>query len=230
MSEKEHAEDYPLAYRDGEVDFYGRRFVVTKDTLIPRPETEMAIDAVKLLAGQSILSGVKPPRRKLSDAPRILDVGTGSGCIAVTVATELPEAEVVACDVSVEALKVAEENAKRLGVSARVKCVKSDLLANIEGKFDVVVANLPYVDKSWEWLKEPDSAGLKYEPSLALYAEDGGLAMIFRLLDEMGEREGFTRWLILEADPCQHEAIVAQAEQKGFALEEIRGYQIVLKR
>ncbi|MBQ6321158.1 peptide chain release factor N(5)-glutamine methyltransferase [Candidatus Saccharibacteria bacterium] len=225
-------EQWPKAYREGRVDFYGRGFLVSPDVLIPRPETEMAVDVVLELAGKAILAGVKAPERKLGLHPRILDVGTGSGCIALTLAAELPEAEVVAGDVSEAALKVARKNAQQLEVGKRVRFVKSDLLDGVRGEFDVVVANLPYVDRSWEWLKEPESAGLKYEPELALYAARGGLAVIFRLIEEIEVRskgEPFCKWLVLEADPCQHGEVRSYAERHGFCYVETRGYQVVFR-
>ena len=160
------------------VDFYGRDFIVTPDVLIPRPETEMMVDAVLNLAGKAYLPGVKPAPRVLPKSPRILDVGTGSGCVAISLALELPEAHVNACDVSKKALKVAKENAEIL--NAKVKLIKSDLMNDISGDYDVVVANLPYVDKSWDWI---DKKALSKEPALALYAEEGGLALINKLVD-----------------------------------------------
>lgn len=215
-------EQLPQAYRDGKVDFYGREFLATPDVLIPRPETEQAIDLAKSLAGLSILPGVKASERRLPDKPRILDVGTGSGCIAVTLKLEIPKAEVVAVDVSDAALSVAQKNAERFG--AEVKFLRSDLLEKVEGEFDVVVANLPYVDRSWEWLKEPESAGLKYEPELALYAGDGGCALIFELLKQA---RGRTEYLIIEADPCQHTRIVERAKEAGFNLIKTSGFQLL---
>ncbi|MBQ5812052.1 peptide chain release factor N(5)-glutamine methyltransferase, partial [Candidatus Saccharibacteria bacterium] len=145
-------------------DFYGRNFIITPDVLIPRPETEMMVDAVLSLAGKAYLPGVKPAPRVLPKNPRILDVGTGSGCVAVSLALELPEASITACDVSEKALKVAQENAKSL--RAEVKFIQSDLLEGVSGDYDVVVANLPYVDENWDWI---DKEALGKEPAIALY-------------------------------------------------------------
>lgn len=181
----------PLAYIFGFKEFYGRRFLVDKNVLIPRPETEEIIEIIKKL---------KPKR--------ILDVGTGSGCVAVTLKLENPEAEVFAVDVSGSALKKAKENAENF--SADVNFLKSDLLDRVDENFDVIVANLPYVDKNWEWIKKDE---LGFEPELALYAENGGLELIFKLLKQAENR---CQYLILEADPCQHERIIAEAEKNGF--------------
>ena len=206
-------------YERGVVDFYGRDFVVTPDVLIPRPETEMIIDAVLDLAGKSFIAGVKPAKRILDAVPRILDVGTGSGCIAITLSAELNEAEVTAVDVSDAALKVARKNAGKMGT--KVRFIKSDLMRKVSGDFDVVVANLPYVNKNWEWL---DTEALSVEPELALYAEDDGCALIFELIRQASGR---TKFLILEADPLQHERIIDFAKQNGFYLREVRGFALV---
>ncbi len=202
------------------VDFYGRDFTVTPDVLIPRPETEMMVDAVLNLAGKAYLPGVKPAPRVLPENPRILDVGTGSGCVAISLALELPEARMSACDVSERALKVAEENAKTL--DARVEFAKSDLMDSVSGEFDIVVANLPYVDENWDWL---DKKALSKEPALALYAKDGGLELIKRLIDQVAKQK--IKYLILEADPCQHKDVIAYAVSLSYSLFEIRDFVMI---
>ena len=199
------------------INFYGRDFVVTPDVLIPRPETEQMVDMVLNLVGKPYLPGVKPRRAVLAEDLTILDVGTGSGCVAVTLKLELPRAKVVASDISEKALDVARGNAKRLG--AEVKFVEADLMEGVEICPDLVVANLPYVDENWEWI---DKEALAKEPGLALYAGDGGLALIFRLIDQVAERR--IKHLILEADPCQHERIQKYAKKKGLTLSETRGF------
>ena len=198
-------------------DFYGREFVISPDVLIPRPETEMLVDMVLSLVGKPYLPGVKPSAAVLPQGLTILDVGTGSGCIAVTLKLELPEARVIASDVSEKALAVARENAKRL--SADIEFVRADLMDGITTQPDIVVANLPYVDENWEWL---DKEALAKEPRLALYAEDGGLALIKRLIDRVAERN--IRHLILEADPCQHEQIAEYAKKNNLTVGEVRGF------
>lgn len=187
----------PLAYLTGSKEFYGRNFEVNPSVLIPRPETEDLIDIVKTLPGK-----------------RILDVGTGSGCIAITLALECPESEVTAVDISVDALSSAQQNADKLG--AKVTFLESDLLKNVSGDFDIIVANLPYVDESWGWL---DKHSLSFEPSLALYADDSGLALIKKLIDQIIARD-FHGYLVLESDTCQQDAIKKYALERG--LEHIR--------
>lgn len=202
-------------------DFYGRDFIVTPDVLIPRPETEQIIDQVLTLAGKPFLPGVKTPESVLPASPVILDVGTGSGCIAITLALEIPESKVYAVDISEKALKVATKNAAKH--DAPITLIISHLLEKVKDGTvptpDVIVANLPYVDKNWDWL---DLEALSREPSIALFAEDHGLALIKELINEAASLK--IPHLILEADPCQHETIKDYASKKGFDLVETRGF------
>ena len=200
-------------------DFYGRDLLVTKDVLIPRPETEQLIDMVLNLAGKPFLPGVKPSKRILPEKPVILDVGTGSGCIAVTLALEFPEAKVYASDISKAAIEVAQKNAAFYGAS--ISFIISHLLEKVKFIPDVIVANLPYVDPDWDWL---DKKALSKEPALALYAKDHGLALIKELIDA-AESE----YLILEADPCQHAKIIEYAIKK-YNLIDTRGFILGFKK
>lgn len=194
----------PLAYILGYKDFYGRRFLVNEKALVPRPESEVLIDLVAELEPKTII-----------------DVGTGSGCLAITLALELPRTEVVAVDISEEALNLARDNAKDLG--AQVDFVQSDLLSAVRMDADAVVANLPYVDEDWEWINKQH---LKYEPGLALYADDGGLALIKKLINQIAELK-CAKYIVLEADPCQHEAIVKYANDKGLKLTKKQDFGLV---
>ena len=212
------SENLPKAYKQGWQDFYGRKFIVNRDVLIPRPETEMMVDAVLNLVGKPYLTGVKPSQAVINaNDLQILDVGTGSGCVAITLKLEIPETNVAASDVSSLAIAVARENAENL--KAEVKFIESDLMKNIEFTPDVVVANLPYVDKNWGWL---DKKALDHEPSLALYAEKNGLELIYELIEQTAERRA--KYVILEADPCQHTDIIEHAEKNGLELVETRGF------
>ena len=228
----------PLAYIVGEKEFYGRKFRVDARVLIPRPETETLVDLVRerihgsvrdlrQFATDSATVSRQSASRQAASAGRILEIGTGSGCLAVTLALELPEAEVVATDVSAEALRVAQENARRLG--ARVEFRRADLLAGLAGEFEVLVANLPYVDANWEWLEQ---RSLDYEPAGALYSEQGGLAHYARLLEQLGAAEARVRarWLVLEADPCQQDELARLAAAQGWRLVERRGFANCLVR
>lgn len=160
----------PIAYILGEREFYRRRFEVTPAVLIPRPDTETLIErALALLPKDS--------------TARVLDLCTGSGAIAVTIAAERPEVHVTATDLSPAALEVARRNAERLGVAERCKLVEGDLFAPLpaEARFELIAANPPYIP-------EPDIQGLQpeiaqYEPRLALASGSDGLAHLKRLCD-----------------------------------------------
>lgn len=154
---------YPLPYLTGRVEFYGLDMVVSPAVLIPRPATETVVEMA------------------LARRPHtMVDVGTGSGCIAVAVAVHLPEVEVVATDVSAAALRVASSNVRRHGVADRVHLVQCDTLRAVRGPVDLVVANLPYVaDDEWPALQR--SVRL-HEPRLALDGGSDGLTSVRKLL------------------------------------------------
>lgn len=157
----------PVAYLLGEREFYGRPFRVDDRVLIPRPETEHLIEAVLAL--------------DLPRAPRVLDVGTGSGAIAVTLALEIAGARVTATDVSLGALDILVANARRHGVAGRVRPVMAELTASLRLEaFDLVVSNPPYVDPEEAERLSPEVVG--FEPRLALFAPESGRAVIARLL------------------------------------------------
>ena len=205
------------AYEKGYQDFYGRDFLVTPDVLIPRPETEQIIDQVLTMAGKPYLPGVKPTKCVINESPIILDVGTGSGCIAITIKKELEKATVYASDISKEALNIANENAKNHQTD--ITFVESNLLKEIKITPEVLIANLPYVDPEWDWL---DRESLSHEPDEALYADDHGLKLIKDWIKEASSRK--IKYLILESDPCQHAEIVEYAKSHNFALFEERGF------
>lgn len=185
----------PLAYILGSKEFYGRSFKVTPDTLIPRPETEAIIDNIKSLSYVTSFPH--------DETLEILDLGTGSGCIAITLALELPNSQITAVDISAKALDCAQYNAATLGAS-NISTKISDLFENTPEKYDIIVANLPYVDRNWPWL---DQKTLSYEPETALYAPDEGLALIKKTILEAPEHLKPGGYLILEADLSQHQKI-----------------------
>lgn len=206
----------PVAYIIGHKDFYGRRFKVTTSTLIPRPETEDIIDIVKRLAPKNI--------SLFDESFRIVDVGTGSGCIGITLKLEIPDAEVTLLDISPHALKVAASNASSLG--ADVQSIKSDLLQAYPYRSNIIVANLPYVDVSWE--RSPET---EHEPEIALLAGQGGLALIKKLIDQASTRLTQSGYLVLEADPSQHADIISYGLSRHFRLaHKIQHYIVTLQK
>ncbi len=185
------ASGYPLPYLIRHIEFYGLEFAVTPDVLIPRPETETLVDLARQFQ----------PRR-------IVDVGTGSGCIAVALAVHLPQARVFATDISASALRVAAANAHRHGVRERVHLVCADLATPFAGPVDLVVSNPPYV-AGHEWLSLPVSVW--HEPRLALDGGADGLEVVRRLLFTAPRilRPGGT--LLVEIGAAQGQAATALA-------------------
>jgi release factor glutamine methyltransferase len=193
---KRRGDGEPVAYLVGCKEFFSLPFTVSPDVLVPRPETEglvvRVLDLCKSLA-----------------APRIMDVGTGSGAIAVTLAKQLPRARLVATDISAAALAVAAGNARRHGVAERIEFVECDLCADAraEGPFDVIVSNPPYVrDDEFDAL--PRDVRL-HEPKGALVAGPTGVEVIARLADEAAARLAVGGRLIVEIGP--HVAAAAEA-------------------
>ena len=165
---RERLQGRPVQYIAGEAFFYGYRFYVDERVLIPRPETELVLEhAMERLAASGLPS---------AQTPSILDIGTGSGCIAITLALRLPGARVTAADVSPDALDVARRNAEEHGVADRIRFVEADALdasfaEKAGGPFDLVISNPPYIPETeWATLQEEVK---QYEPRLALVAPKG---------------------------------------------------------
>lgn len=204
----------PIAYIVGCKEFYGRQFTVTPDTLIPRPESE---DIITLLVKFLLANHMGSTKLKL------IDVGTGSGCLGITAKLEFPSLDVTLADISTDALKVAIINANDL--SADVAALQSDLLQNYTSKPDIIIANLPYVDKTWERSPETD-----HEPALALFADDQGLSIIKNLIAQssnMLEQDGC---IIIEADPVQHDLLIEYAQKRSFYLAGQLGYALAFQK
>jgi len=181
----------PVAYIIGHKEFYGRLFKVTTATLIPRPESEAIIHHLIELS-------VNKPNGQL------IDVGTGSGCLGITAKLELPMLRVTLSDISQHALNVALSNAKYL--NADITTIRQNLLSEYFTPVDYIIANLPYVSRDWE--RSPE---IQHEPNLALFAENHGLSLIFKLLPDASRLLLNDGYLFLEADPRQHSDIIKQA-------------------
>jgi len=195
----------PVAYLIGVREFYGRDFTVSPDVLIPRPETELLVDIAKSKVGAD-------------GTACILDLGTGSGCLAVTLALELPQARVTAVDVSPAALAVARGNAQRLG--APVEFIASDWFASLPPQrfdpFDLIVANPPYVAAGDPHLAAGD---LRFEPIGALTDpsdEGDGLSAIRRIVVEAPQWLAPNGWLFFEHGYDQAAAVRQLIEDAGF--------------
>jgi release factor glutamine methyltransferase len=191
----ERSRGVPAQYITGHQEFWGMDLIVTTAVLIPRPETEHVIATVLELAGAHHTGA--SPSSSSPEKLRIVDVGTGSGCIALALAKELPQAEILSRDISPEALEVARANAMRLQLDARIQFQEADLLAGIEaGSCDFVVSNPPYVGES-----EADQVQLevrKFEPRQAVFAGKTGIEVIERLVPQAGNALRPGGWLVME--------------------------------
>lgn len=191
----ERARGVPAQYITGHQEFWGMDLIVTPAVLIPRPETEHVVETVVGLVGVDRVGGRElPPHTNL---PRIADVGTGSGCIALALAKELPEAEIHAIDISSAALEIARANAARHQLDRRIQFREGDLLDGFENNyFDLVVSNPPYVGES-----EEDSVQLevrKFEPRSAVFAGATGAEVIARLIPQAHAALKPGGWLVME--------------------------------
>ena len=206
----------PLAYIIGHKEFYGRHFDVTTATLVPRPESELMIDLLKQTLGNN--ASLLPEKQK-----RLVDVGTGSGNLGIIAKLETPALDVTLVDNSRYALKVAENNAKTL--HAEVRVLLSDLLDSYPFKADIILANLPYVDPTWE--RSPET---NHEPATALFADNNGKALIMKLIRAIKRSLVVGGFLFIEADPEQHTAIISEAKQQDLSLTAQQDYQLVFRR
>jgi release factor glutamine methyltransferase len=212
----------PVAYIAGIREFYGRPFLVTPDVLIPRQETELIVDLA--------LAMPKPPAV-------VIDVGTGSGCLAVTLALELPDVFVVATDISVAALEIARANASRLGAAPRIEFRHGALFAqdDLGGRFtknvkrpprslstfDLIVANPPYIDPADRSSLPPEVAN--FEPGVALFAEEHGLALIRAVVECAATALAPAGTLLVEIGQGQADAVRAIVEAtSGLTFVEVR--------
>ncbi len=197
---RKRAQGYPLQYILGSVECFGREFKVDERALIPRPETERLLELV--LKEKAAFEGAK-----------LLDVGTGSGVIALTLAAELPNAEVHAFDLSPDALALAAENATKLGLSDRVSFLQSDLLEKAQGPYGAIIANLPYVGLEDEATLQRE---LRHEPRAALFSGPDGTEAILRLISQARDHLQPGGLLALEIGLGQEEKLVAHFQQAAY--------------
>lgn len=199
------ATGYPIAYIIGCKEFFGYNFAVSEHTLIPRPETE-----------DMVLAAIDIATRAPQSVVCIVDVGCGSGAIGLSLALELEKLKqaykITLTDISADALKICRNNQLSLGV-LNTKIIQNDLLSGVSDDYDVILANLPYVSPEWAV-----GAETRFEPQTALFAKENGLDLINKLIRQITDQGNLQTggWLILESDPCQHEAIAGQLRMSGF--------------
>lgn len=186
----------PLVHLTNQREFYGLEFYVNQDVLTPRAETEQMVEWA------------------VQDAPkdsRLIDIGTGSGAIAVAIAKQRPDLKIVGTDVTDEALAVARRNVKTHDV--QVELVKSDLFENVEGRFETVVTNLPYLFDDADLMPE-----VQKEPAVALHGGPDGLDLYRRFLQQLPDHLEPGGRLFTECDPWQHASLVEEATKIGLQL------------
>jgi release factor glutamine methyltransferase len=199
----------PPAYIVGHREFWGLDFQVTPAVLVPRPETEMIVEAVLALIGVSTGTGGETGSAARTGSPpvaRIADIGTGSGCIGISIAHSAPNTRVVATDVSAEALAVALRNAEAHGVADRVEFFTTSYLGGIEGDFDIIAGNPPYVR---ELDRDGIGASVRYEPEVALYGGENGLLHLEGVLDTAVRKLRPHGWLVMEIGYGQEDDVLA---------------------
>jgi release factor glutamine methyltransferase len=196
---RRRGEGEPLQHLLGTVEFCGHVFLCDKRALVPRPETEELVELLK--------SEIRNPESE------ILDVGTGSGVIAISLAMEFPEAKISGIDISEDALDLARENAARLNLRDRVRFFKSNLLENIDGIFDVIVADLPYIAAQD---RQTLSREVLHDPEVALFAGGQGAELIRALIDQAPVRLRPGGVLALEIGLDQSEGLFSRLAEKNY--------------
>ena len=196
---KRRSEAEPLQHLLGTVEFCGHVFLCDKRAMVPRPETEELVEFLK--------SEIQDPKSE------IVDVGTGSGVISLSLAAEFPEARILAVDVSDDALALAQENAARLNLGDRVQVLKSRLLENVEGAFDLIVANLPYISTQD---RHALSREVLHDPEIALFAGTRGDELVRELIADAPSRLRPGGMLALEIGLGQSEALLSALAEKNY--------------
>ena len=206
LIEKHIKEDVPLSHLVGFEYFYDRKYKVTKDVLSPRMETEELI--------YKVIEYVKASNKNKF---KILDLCTGSGIIAITLKKELEQVsvDVIASDISEEAIEVAKENAKFH--DATIKFIKSDIFNNIDDKFDIIVSNPPYIDRKDEVTMQDNV--LKYDPHLALFAEEEGMYFYRKIIEQANDYLNENGVMFFEIGYDQKDKIIKLADMNGYSVE-----------
>lgn len=215
------AEREPVAQIIGRREFWGLDFEVNRDVLVPRPETELIVEEALAFSRERTLT-------------HVIDVGTGSGCIAIALATELPAIRVSATDTSLSAIEVARRNASAHGVDSRVEFHLGDVLEDVDGPADLIVSNPPYVPESMAPHLQPEV--VRYEPHAALFGGETGLEVIMALFQQAPGRLAAGGRLIVEFGFGQREGVERLAAANGWTIirtrEDLQGIPrtLVLER
>ena len=210
----------PIQYVLGQADFCGRTFLVNEYVLIPRPETE---ELCHWITSQGDRPHVRCGSQRVCPPVRLLDIGTGSGCIAITLAAEIPQAEVTAWDISAEALEVARENAKRANVHVSFEQVDviNSQLSIVNCPFDLIVSNPPYICNKECEAMEPNV--LEHEPHTALFVPDDDPLLFYRAIAQYGQtalKDG--GWLYFEINPLYAQDICDMLNAMHYCRIEIK--------
>lgn len=191
----------PVSRIIGHREFWGRRFQLSEATLDPRPETELLVEtSLDILASSGI------------ERPRLIDVGTGTGCVLLTLLAELPQATGTATDISAQALAVARRNAERIGVADRATFIEADGLEDIAGPFDMILSNPPYIRTADIATLAPEVR--RYDPAAALDGGPDGLGLYRRIFRE-ARRVAPGGWIVLEVGHDQAGAVLEIANRSG---------------
>jgi release factor glutamine methyltransferase len=198
----------PVSRITGTREFYGRSFIVDDSVLDPRPDTETLIEAALDLVEK---------RDKRDEPLRLLDLGTGTGCILLTLLAELPQARGLGTDLAHEALRVAEANAQRLGLADRGSFLVSDWCEAISGEFDLILSNPPYIASGEIAGLAPEVA--LHDPKIALDGGPDGLAAYRRIAADAGRLLAARGQILVEIGACQGQAVADVLGEAGFLVE-----------
>ena len=197
----------PIAYILGEKEFYSLDFIVNKNVLIPRPETELLVDMAIYYAQMN---------------SSVLDIGTGSGAISIALSYNRPDLQIIASDISEKALAVAKKNAKEILTGKKIKFIQGDLFESVkENKFDLIVSNPPYVDPQ---LKDELQIDLTYEPDLALYSQKNGREIIEKIINEASSFLNKNSVMLMEIGSDQKDFIKEIGKAVGFSVSVLNDY------
>jgi release factor glutamine methyltransferase len=197
----------PVAQIVGHREFWGLDFEVTRDVLVPRPETELIVEEALAFARE----------RRLT---HIIDVGTGSGCIAIAIASELPDVRITATDASLPAIEVARRNASAHGVQSRIDFHLGDVLSDVDGPAELIVSNPPYVPEAMAAHLQPEV--VQYEPHAALFGGETGLEVLATLFEQAPPRLAAGGRLIVEFGFGQRDGVERLASANGWRIVRTR--------